>query len=56
MGPISQKIKEIIKRDKITLKELFEKHPYLAELYFEEKEKEHQNIKENKKQIKLLLD
>ena len=56
MGIIAAKIKEIQKQENLTLKQVFEKYPHLAELQHEEQLREDaKSIKEGKKKTELLL-
>tara|TARA_Y100000310_G_C20171964_1_gene574087 strand:+ start:52 stop:222 length:171 start_codon:yes stop_codon:yes gene_type:complete len=56
MGRISDEIRKIQKKEKLTLPQLFEKYPHLANLQYEELKEESSLSEDNKKQIKLLLD
>ena len=56
MGKISDEIRKIQKREKITLPQLFEKYPHLANLQYEELKEESSLSEGGEKQIKLLLD
>jgi len=58
MGPITRKIKEIQKKEKLTLAEVFKKYPLLSELQHEEilaEQEAKRKIEENQKKSKLLL-
>ena len=51
MGKVAETIKEIQERENLTLPQLFEKYPHLAELQLEEVLEEENAVKENKKLI-----
>ena len=55
MGKINDEIKKLQVEESLTLPQLFDKYPHLARLQYEEI-KEETNLKENKNQLKLLLD
>ena len=56
MGIVTKKINEIQKTEKLTIKQVFEKYPFLAELQHEEMLKEQGKPHTmNEKQLKLLL-
>ena len=58
MGVVTEKIKEIQKKEKLTLGQVFKKYPHLAELQHEEvlmEREEKKKIEETKKKAKLLL-
>ena len=51
MGKVAETIKEIQERENLTLPQLFEKYPHLAQLQYEEQLEEQKSIKESKKQL-----
>jgi hypothetical protein len=51
MGKVAETIKEIQQRESLTLPQLFEKYPHLAQLQYEEQLEEQKSIKESKKQL-----
>jgi hypothetical protein len=55
MGKVSEEIRKLQLEESLTLPQLFDKYPHLARLQFEEI-REESYLKENKKQLKLLLD
>jgi hypothetical protein len=58
MGVVTEKIKEIQKKEKLTLGQVFKKYPHLAELQHEEmlaEQEAKRKIEENKKKSRLLL-
>ena len=55
MGKVNEEIKKLQVEENLTLPQLFEKYPHLARLQYEEL-REETSLKENKKQLKLLLD
>ena len=55
MGKVNDEIKKIQVEEKLTLPQLFDKYPHLAKLQYEEI-REESSLKENKSQLKLLLD
>lgn len=58
MGVVTQKIKEIQKKEKLTLEQVFKKYPHLAALQHEEilaEQEAKRKLEENKEKKKLLL-
>lgn len=58
MGVVTKKIKEIQKKEKLTLEEVFKKYPHLAALQHEEilaEQEAKRKLEENKEKKKLLL-
>ena len=53
---INDEIKKLQVEENLTIPQLFEKYPHLARLQYEELKEEESNLKEGKKQLKLLLD
>jgi len=58
MGVVTKKIKEIQKKEKLTLEEIFKKYPHLAALQYEEilaEQEAKRKLEESQKKKKLLL-
>jgi len=58
MGVVTKKIKEIQKKEKLTLEQVFKKYPHLAALQHEEilaEQEAKKKLEENKEKKKLLL-
>lgn len=54
MGKVTEKIREIMLKENLSIQEIFEKYPHLADLQKEEMFEEYEKIKESKTNKQIL--